>query len=473
MKQRVAVVGGGISGLAAANRLCKSGFDVTVYEASPRFGGKIATERVDGFVIETGADSFVVSRPRILELCRELGLESELMPPDPQHKGAFISRNGRLHPIPEGFSGLVPTKFRPILTSRLLSPLGKLRMLMELKLPVDQAAGDESLQHFVIRRFGKEAYYRMLEPLLTGISASDGHDISLAATFPHWKTAELEHDSVIKGIIAARPGHTGTPRVSGFLSLKAGMSALITALEHRLEGEGASLFANTTVQRLEPQPGGYALRVSDGTTTRSLEFDGVILAVPAWEAATILETVEPGASAALRDIPQRSSGVVSFGYTQPAVASKLRGTGYLIPRIEGRPVSGATYSSAKWANRAAEGSSLIRVYFGRGKGQEMLQEPDSELIEAGQQELRQTLGITEEPSTVHVTRWTNSMPQYTIGHLDRVARITQLIGNHPGLALAGNMLRGIGVPICVQNGEAAAEEVASALTHNKVVLSSS
>jgi oxygen-dependent protoporphyrinogen oxidase len=471
MRHRVAVVGGGVSGLAAANALIAAGIDVTLYEASPRFGGKIATDRIDGFTIERGADSFVVSRPRILDLCKELGLESELMPPDPRHKGAFISRNGQLHPIPEGFSGLVPTKFRPILTTRLLSPLGKLRMLMELKLPVDHTADDESLQAFVIRRFGKEAYYRMLEPLLTGISASDGHDISLVATFPHWKTAELENGSVIRGIIAARPGHTSTPRVTGFLSLRNGMASLVTALEQRLRDAGANLLTSTTVQGLTAGERGYTLTVSDDSGTRLETVDGVIVALPAWEAARILETIEPGASAALRDIPQRSSGVVSLGYTQPSLSRRLKGTGYLIPRIEGRPASGATYSSAKWSNRAADGSTLIRVYFGRGKGQELLQQPDDRLVAAAQVELRQTLGITEAPTTVHVTRWTNSMPQYTIGHLDRVATITQLLANHRGLALAGNMLRGIGVPICVQNGEAAAEEVASALTRDEVTVS--
>jgi oxygen-dependent protoporphyrinogen oxidase len=471
MSHRVAVVGGGISGLAAANALCDAGIDVTIYEASSRFGGKIATDRVDGFTIERGADSFVVSRPRILDLCKELGLESELMPPDPRHRGAFISRHGHLHPIPEGFSGLVPTKFRPILTTRLLSPLGKLRMLMELSLPVNHTAEDESLQAFVIRRFGKEAYFRMLEPLLTGISASDGHDISLVATFPHWKTAELEHGSVIRGILAARPGQTSTPRVTGFLSLRNGMSSLVTALEHRLRSAGAQLFTGATVQDLVAGvEGGYTLTVDEGSATQLMTFDGVIFALPAWEAATILETIEPDASAALRDIPQRSSGVVSLGYTQPSIGPRLKGTGYLIPRIEGRPASGTTYSSAKWHNRAADGTTLIRVYFGRGKGQEVLQHADDQLVAVAQEELRQTLGITEAPATVHVTRWTNSMPQYTIGHLDRVSTITQLIAGHRGLALAGNMLRGIGVPICVQNGETAAEEVASALTRDETLI---
>jgi oxygen-dependent protoporphyrinogen oxidase len=460
MSKRIAVIGGGISGLSAANTLIGAGHEVHIFEASDRLGGKLWSEHVDGFLIESGADSFVASRPRIVKLCEKLGLGGELMPPVDPNRRAFIYRGGALYPIPEGFTGLVPTRFQPMMRSRLLSPLGKIRLLAELRIPANTSPGDESLASFATRRFGKEAYERLLEPLLAGISAADGKEMSLAASFPQWKTAELEYGSVIKGITASKPGKTEHPRTSGFLSLRNGMSTLVEALVSRLANNGIVPEMHAPVERVTQVGTAYHVHFEG---RQPLRFDAVIVAVPAWNAASILQSIVPGTSLQLRAIPQRSSALVSLGYHDPSIVSRLRGTGYLIPAVARRLTGGTTWSSSKWSNRAPEGSALIRVYIGRGKGQAFIAQGDDVLIDVARTELRETLGIVAEPAVQRVTTWIDSMPQYTLGHLDRVAEIEQTISSHPGLALAGNFLRGVGIPICIQTGESAAEKVLGSL----------
>ncbi|MEJ7838494.1 MAG: protoporphyrinogen oxidase [Thermomicrobiales bacterium] len=460
MSARIAVIGGGISGLAAANKLAGSGHDVHVFEASGEFGGKLSTELVDGFLIEGGADSFVASRPRIVELCEELGLSDQLMPTADPALRAFIYRGGKLHPIPEGFSGLVPTRFGPVLQSKLLSPFGKARLLLELRVPINTSLPDESLKSFAVRRFGREAYERLLEPLLAGISSSEGSQLSLTASLPHWKTAELEYGSVIKGIVASRPGQTSAPRISGFLSLEGGMSSLVQAIVQRVTDHGVKLHLNQSVETLEKQEQGYRL----GLGGRGVEsFDGVILAVPAIPAATLLRSIDTVLGETLDAIPQTSSIIVSLGYSDESVTSKLRGTGYLVPGSEHRLIGGTTWSSSKWTGRAAPGAALIRVYLHRRTVEKFAGSSDETLVEMARTELRETLGIDAQPGLQRVTRWIDTTPQYTIGHLERVTAIEQQVSQHAGLALAGNMLRGIGIPICVQTGESAADKVLGSL----------
>ena len=461
MTQRIAVIGGGISGLSAANKLIGSGHEVHVLESTDKIGGKLKSEHADGFLSEGGADSFVASRPRIVSLCEELGLKEELMPPTDPRRRAYIFRKGSLYPIPEGFSGLVPTRFQPIIRSKLLSPLGKLRLMAEPRVPVRNIDGDESLKTFAIRRFGIEAYDRLLEPLLNGISSSSDGNISLAASFPHWKIAELEYGSVIKGLTAARPGEASNPRVSGFLTLRNGMASLANAFIPRFIDGNVQLKMNTRVRTIQGSGDGYLLRFGDGTTHH---FDGVVVAVATWDAAELLRNLAPEVSRALREIPQNSAGIVSLGYDNPAIADRLKGNGYLVPSSENRVSGGTTWSSSKWSNRAPGASSLIRVYFGRGPGGDIVERDDDVLVEAARTELRESLGIVADPTITRVTRWIDSLPQYTIGHMDRIGAIEQGVGAHRGLAIAGHMLRGVGIPVCVQTGEVAASRVLESLT---------
>lgn len=459
MSKRVAIIGGGISGLAAANKLRSSNAHITIYEASDRFGGKIATDRLNDCLIERGADSFVASRPRIIGLCAELGIADELIGPTPMGHTAFIKRRGKLYPMPEGFSGLVPTKWLPLLTTGLLSPLGKLRMLLELKLPVDREFDDESVKSFVSRRFGREAYDRLFEPLLAGISSADGDVISLAATFPHWKTAELEYGSVIKGITTTRSDKPEKPRVTGFRSFRTGLGRLVEALTDALSAAGADLCLQTPVEGIDEADGQYTVTANGHTET----YDAVVIALPAPAAALATAALDPVASRELAGIPQRSSTTVTLAFDAAATAGKLRGYGYLNTAIEGHLVSGATYITNKWAGRAPDEIALVRLFIGRGRGQRLTDAPESELVAVARDEVRRTTGISAEPRFHHIARWENAMPQYVRGHLERVSAIEQAIGKHRGLAIAGAWMRGVGIPNCVQSGEAAADHVAASL----------
>ena len=449
MTKRIAIIGGGISGLSAAYMLSGSpGFDVSVFEQSDRFGGKLRTDRVDGFIIEGGADSIVGMHGGISEMTTSVGLADQLITPDPSNEGAFILRNGKLHPIPEGLSGLVPTKFAPLLRTRLISPLGKFRMLLELRILVKQTPGDETLAAFARRRFGYEAYNHLLEPLLAGISSGDGQTISLGATFPQWSTAELEHGSVIRGMIDARKSGAGEAGIRGFFSYRTGMDTLVSALCAFLQGR-AKLLTHAGVSRLERRGAGYDLTVDRSGVQRREQFDGVIVALPSWDCARLLEVMDAPLSQTLMDIPQRSAALVSIGLKVADSRDKLNGTGYLSPQIEGRLASAMTWSSSKWQGRAPAGHALVRVYFGRGAGGDVVSLDDATLIQLARDELAEILGIRGDPVVTSVSRWIDSMPQYTIGHLDRVSAIEQAAARHNGLAIAGNMLRGVGIPKCI------------------------
>lgn len=453
MTKRIAIVGGGISGLAAAYALSSGpGFDVSVFEQSERFGGKLKTDHVDGFIIEGGADSIVGMSGRVSEITTVVGLADQLITPNPNSKGAYILRKGTLHPIPEGLSGLVPTRLAPMLRTGLISPLGKLRMLLELGIPANQTPGDETLAAFARRRFGSEAYDYLLEPLLAGISSGDGRTISLRATFPQWSTAELEHGSVIRGMIASRRNESGEAAKRGFFSYRTGMETLINALCEFLKGK-VRLQTLAGARRLERRETEYELVVDRSGIQRREQFDEVVIALPSWECARLLETLDAQLSRTLMDIPQRSAALVSIGFKEAETRGKLNGTGYLSPQIEGRSASAMTWSSSKWQGRAPAGHDLVRVYFGRGAGGDVVTEDDVTLIQMARDELAEIVGIRGEPVVTSVSRWKQSLPQYTIGHLERVTAIERAVARHSGLAITGNMFHGVGISRCILSAE--------------------
>jgi oxygen-dependent protoporphyrinogen oxidase len=460
MTKRVAIVGGGITGLSAAFTLAEyPGYDVTVFEQSDRFGGKLKTEIVDGFVIEGGADAFLPRRNRFAELNSILGLTNQLIQPNHNAGGAFILRNGTLHPIPQGLAGLVPTRLAPMLHTKLISPLGKFRMLLELGLPVKKTPNDETLAAFARRRFGVEAYNHLLEPLLAGISSGDGEIISLNATYPQWNTTELEHGSVIRGMLRSGRTKKGTPAARGFYSYQSGMQTLVNGLVGFLRSHGTNLETRAEVTALESDTNGYRLTIVRAGHERSERFEGVIVALPAPESARVFSGIAADVSELLREIPQRSAVVVSLGLKSSDTGNRLRGTGYLTPQIEGRLASAMTWSSSKWSHRAPAGHDLVRVYFGRGAGSGAIDLDDDALIQAARDELREVVGIAGEPVLTSITRWRDSMPQYTIGHLDRVAAIESAVAQYRGLTIAGNILRGVGIPKCMITAETAVAKI--------------
>jgi len=454
---RIAVVGGGIAGLAAARRLeaLVPDAELTLVEGDSRLGGKILTEHAAGFLVEGGPDSFLSRKPRGPELCEELGLGGELVGRRPENARTYVRRHGELHPLPAGLTGMVPTDLDALVDNPLLSPEGRERLAAEVDLPPAPAGEDESIASFFTRRLGPEAYESLVEPLTTGIYAGDGDRLSLAATFPGLRTLELEHGSVIRGLLAQpAPSGGGLPP---FVALRSGLGALVDALASGLRR--TTMRTATPVAAVDRGGDGYVLTLAGG---ERIQADGVVLATPAFAASELLAALDHDLADAHAEISYASSALVSLGYRDEDVPHPLDGYGYVVPRAEGSDVLACSWTSSKWEGRAPEGSALLRVHTGRFGGRDTSAEPDDELVALAREEVG-LLGIAADPSFVRVHRWPRSMPQYVLGHVERVERIEAALESHPGLTVAGAAYRGVGVPDCIGSGEAAAESLARAL----------
>ena len=465
---RVVIIGGGIAGLAAAHYLAQSStpVQVSLLEREPQLGGKLRTERIDDFLLEAGPDSFLSAKPRGVGLATELGLADQLQSPIPRRHRAFVLSRGRLHPLPEGLSGLVPTRLRPIFASSLLSLPGKLRFAADLVLPPRPAGDDESLAAFVRRRLGTDAYDRLVEPLMAGIYAGDGDRLSLAATFPQLRAGELAHGGLIRGVLANAASTASPGRARpGFLAPVGGLGDLVSALTQRLVAVGVDLRAGLAATKLRRAPldqsSRYQVELASGS---HLEADAIVLAAPAYVAGELLKDLDAGLARELLGIPHGSTAIVNVAFRRDQVAHDLDGHGYIIPRIENRPILAATWVSQKWAGRAPAGFVLLRVFLGRFGQEDVLTRSDSELIGLARTELAATVGAFGKPVLAEVRRWPWGMPQYVLGHLERLERIDAGVGRHPGLALAGNAYRGVGIPDVIGSGEAAARAVLNQVT---------
>jgi oxygen-dependent protoporphyrinogen oxidase len=471
-RPHVVIIGGGISGLAAARRLLQqeSPPRVTIVESDSKFGGKVRTEHVDDFVIEGGPDSFLSSKPRGVGLATELGLGDDLIGVTPQPHRAFILHRNAFYPIPEGLTGLVPTKLGPVARSGLLSARGKVRLALDYVLP-KQDAEDEALGAFVRRRLGDEAWERLVEPLMAGIYAADGDQLSLAATFPQLQAAEREHGGLIKGVLAARqkaPAGNGPARPP-FLTPAAGLVSLVEALTSNLQRDGAVLRAGVRARSVsQAVPGGAYDVALDGA--EPLRAEAVILATPAYVAGDLIRGLDSGLGRDLGEIPHSSTAIVTLAYRTEQIARPLTGHGYLVPRVEGGPILACTWSSRKWAGRAPDGWELLRIFLGRsGNGEALLEFDDDTLLAIAQSEVATRLGATGAPVLGRVQRWPRGMPQYLLGHPERIARVEAALARHVGLELAGNALRGVGVPDVIRSGEEAAERVLRTLPSHQPV----
>jgi len=455
------VVGGGITALAAAYRATELAqergieLDLKVVEARDRLGGTIATERVDGFLVEAGPDSFLSEKPWALGLCRRLGLESQLVRTDDRFRKVFVWFRGRLHPLPDGFQLLAPTRLMPFATSSLFSWPGKLRMAMDLV--VRRGAGDdESLGAFVRRRLGREALERVAQPLVAGIYTADPEDLSLAATMPRFLEVERRHRSIILGLrhalrTAPLPGTSGA-RWSLFVTFADGMDTLVRALAERLPD--SSVVLNQRVASVERTGARWKIATVDGARW---EADRLVFAGESHGTARLLRYVDPTLATLLGDIEYAGAATVSLGYRRTDVPHALDGFGFVVPRTEGKALLAATFSSVKYPGRAPEGHVLLRGFLGGALNAGALAEDDATLVARARAELRQALGVTAEPVLARLARWPASMPQYRVGHLARVETIERRAAALPGLALAGGAYRGVGIADCVRSGEAAAE----------------
>jgi oxygen-dependent protoporphyrinogen oxidase len=433
---RVVVVGGGIAGLAAARRIEQLAPDanVVLLEADDVLGGKVCTERVGDFVVEAAPDSFLSRKERGVGLCEELGLGEELIGRRPEHRGSFVRRGDELHPLPEGLTGMVPTSLEALDESGVLSPEGKARFAAEVDVPPAPGQGDESVAAFVSRRFGREAYEALFEPLLTGIYGGDGERLSLRATFPQLRAIELEHGSVLRGVSAPSPSSRPP-----FVSLRGGMGRLVDALRAALER--TDVRTGKAATRLSRAAHGYEVEL---TGARPIEADGVVLATPAFVTAALVQELDGDLADAHAEIPYASSVVVTLAFSRADVVP-LDGYGYVVPRAERREVLACSWSSQKWEQRAPEETVLVRVHAGRFGGRDVMRDSDDELVGLARDEIA-FLGATAQPLLARVHRWPLGMPQYVLGHLGRLERIEAALAPHPGLAVAGAAYRGVGIP---------------------------
>lgn len=455
---RIVIIGGGISGLAAAQRILELNPEaqVTVLEASDRLGGIIQTEQRDGFLLERGPDSFISEKPHALALAKRLGLESQLIQTNEEFRRSFIVRNSRLRAVPEGFQLLAPSRMLPFITSDIFSLPGKLRMAADLILPRQNTNGssDESLASFVRRRLGEEALARMAQPMVGGIYTADPETLSLRATLPRFLDMEQKHRSLILAMLRggrAQKAGTSGARYSLFLSFQRGMQVLIDALTRI----NADFFFNIRVQRIsfEQKWNIYADK------EKQFEADAVCLAVPAYVAASLLGDLHAGLAERLQAIKYASTATINFGYRRAAISHPLNGFGFVVPFIEKRSLLACTFSSVKFAGRAPDDHVLLRAFAGGALQPEIFALDEVELSKRVESDLRELLGIREDPRFIEVAKWERSMPQYEVGHLDRVSEIEKLATELPRLSLAGNAYRGAGIPDCIRSGEAAAESL--------------
>lgn len=473
MPGRVVVVGGGIAGLAAAHRILELArergrtLEFTLVEARERLGGTIATERTDGFVIEAGPDSFISEKPWALALAERLGLSDRLVKTDDRFRRTYVVRRGRLVSLPEGFQLLAPARLWPFLTSPLFTWPGKLRMAMDLLLPRRVGSEDESLGSFVRRRLGREALELVAQPLVAGIYTADPDHLSVAATLPRFSEMERTHRSLILALWrASRRAQGGVPtrergsgaRWSLFLTFVGGMEELVRALADRLPPGSVRL--KERVVGLSHAGDLWRVGLADGG---ALDADAVIVAAEAHQTARLVRPLDPGLSLLLEGIPYASSATVTLAYRREEIGHPLDGFGFVVPRIEQRPILACTFSSVKYPGRAPAGHVLLRVFLGGALDAGILKEDDGEIVAAVRAQVNELLGITRPPLLTRLHRYPGSMAQYQVGHLETVAAIERRVALHPGLALAGSAYRGVGISDCVHSGEAAAESILARL----------
>lgn len=459
--KRIAVIGGGISGLAAAFALQKrvesgAGLEYVLFEASERFGGVVKTERTEGCVLECGPDSFLTEKPWAADLCRELGLADELIHSNDAERKTYMIAQGRLAPIPDGLMFMVPTKFLPVFASPLFSWRTRLRIMREWFYQPVSDAGECTVADFISRHYGREMVDRVADPLLAGVYGGSADELSAQAVLPRFVEMEVKHGSLGKAMIAARKqaGHAATKPI--FTSLRAGMQQMVDAVLARIPQAVRRL--NAPIDQVRPESGKW-LVLRGGRTE---EFDGVILATPAYAAAKLLAE-NPQIAEQLQTIQYSSSVIVALVCDNAVRAALPPGFGILVPRSEGGRVRAVTFVHNKFGARAPQDRAVVRCFLGGSRDESVLAESDDEIVRIVRDELKQLTRINAVPLVATIQKWPRAMAQYTVGHGARVARIRELISGMPGLALAGNAYSGIGVPDCVRSGSEASAKVLSDL----------
>jgi protoporphyrinogen/coproporphyrinogen III oxidase len=479
---RIAIIGGGIAGLAAAYELQKAraageAVEYILYEARQGLGGSLASETVDGAVLERGPDSFLTEKPAAAELCRELGLSADLIPSNDANRKTYIVVRNRLVPLPDGLMFLVPTKLVPTVLTRLFSFRTKARMALELLHPPRPAGHDESVAALVERHFGREAVDRLADPLLSGIYGGDATQLSAQTVLPRLVEMEAKYGSLTRGMLAAHRKMRATAQDSSkgsnraasgtsrgraiFTALRGGMQQLADALTTQLDR--ACVRTATPVSAIARTDDVWRVDACGATA----DFDGLIMAAPAWASGALLAPVDAALGADLSGIPYSSSITVNLIYDEAKIGALPEGFGFLVPAVEGRAMLACTFAHRKFLGRTPPGKVVFRAFLGGMKRDELMAETDDTLLATVRREMSEILGAKVIPPGVNpeyaqVSRWSRAMAQYAVGHRELMQRINARVAVLPGLRLAGNAYDGIGVPDCIRLGRQAARELAQA-----------
>jgi protoporphyrinogen/coproporphyrinogen III oxidase len=459
--KRIAIIGGGISGLSAAYTLeekRQSGTPVeyVLFESSPRLGGVLVTDHVDGCIIEAGPDSFLTEKPWAADLCRKIGLGDQLIGSNDSERKTYILARGKLVVMPDGLMFMVPTKILPTVFSPLFSVRTKMRMAAEWFHPPHKATEDETVAQMVERHYGSEMVDLLADPLLSGVYGGEASQLSVRAVLPRFADMESKHGSLGRAMLSARRkmgAMAKTPARPLFSSLKDGMQQMVDALVARLDAN--SLKTSVPVQSVIRQNNGWT--ISAGYQTD--HFDAVIIAIPTHAAAAVLQAADENLARDLGEIQYSSSVTVSLGYDEKVRASLPPGFGFLVPRSEDRRMLAATFVHNKFPHRAPDNRAIVRCFLGGARDEQILQVSEAGILEIVRGELRQIIALNAEPLFARVYKWKSAMAQYSVGHLERLQRIESLRQKLPGLALAGNGYNGIGVPDCVRSGAEAAGKI--------------
>ncbi len=442
----VVVIGGGISGLAAAYELVQAGITCTIIDPSQTLGGVIRTEHADGCLVEAGPDSFLAQKPWALELIKELGLEDQVIGSNDERRRTFVLRKGRLVQIPEGIQFMAPTRIWPVLRSPMLSVGAKLRMASEVLRRPRAAQPDRSVADFVTDHYGSEVNEYLAQPMLAGVYGADPENLSVNAVLPRFVELETRHGSLSRGLMAAmkKAAPKGVSKKPLFLTLRGGMQTLTDALVSRIDGKARRVQAKVAgVRRGE---NGWTVQMEDST----VEADSLVLAVPAYESGRLLEPIDSEIVEPLNSIPYGSSITVGLVYKRPAFDHPLDGFGFLVPRAEGRPLAACTWVGTKFNDRVPSNRALLRSFLSGAQARERMSKPPEELAREIDTELKGLMGFTVDPASSRVAVWDHAMAQYPVGHAQIVEQVRGRAGVLPGLHLIGNAYEGIGIPDCIR-----------------------
>ncbi|CCB77377.1 MULTISPECIES: protoporphyrinogen oxidase [Streptomycetaceae] len=477
----VVVVGGGISGLAAAHRLVTAGARVTVLEAADRLGGKLHADEIAGVPVDLGAESMLARRPEAVALARRVGLGPDLQPPATAQ--AALWTRGRLRPMPRGHVMGVPGDLQPLSASGVLSPAGLARIPLDHVLPRTEVGEDVAIGEYVAARLGREVVDRLVEPLLGGVYAGNSYRLSMRAAVPQLYAAARAERSLIEGVRAVQAkaasstaqessgrAVTGDDRAGAaagpvFMGIAGGVGRLPLAVADACRAAGADIRTGTRVHTLRRTADGWRL-AADGPGGRyALQADAVVLAVPGPAAARLLAAESPGAAAELSTVECAGMALITMAFRRRDLLNAPAGSGFLVPPVDGRTIKAATFATRKWGwiDQAGPDTFVLRTSIGRHGEEADLAWDDTDLVRLSREDLAQAAGVTAVPVAARVTRWTEGLPQYPVGHLERTARVREHVAKLPGLAVCGAAYDGVGIPACVATADRAADEVLATL----------